>query len=134
MLWNKFTNKLFLKFAGKKPSVKILNSAGTVFHTIQTNSQEQNLFVRPLYMTLSTDGHVIYVSGYEKHAVTSYSVTGEKLHVYKFGKLKCPTGLTVIENKFLLVCGLGSQNLHEISCPCEHIQIVLDSRDVVGET
>ena len=38
-------NKLFVKFTGNKPSVKILISAGTVFHTIQTNSQEQNLFL-----------------------------------------------------------------------------------------
>ena len=43
-------------------------------------------------------------------------------------ELKHPTGLTVIENKFLFVCGGGSHNLHEISCLCEHIKVLLNSR------
>ena len=123
-------NKLFVTFIGKKPCVKILNSAGAVLQTIQTNSQGQNLFVNPQHITLSTDGRTIYVSDPGQHTVTSYSVTGEQRNVYKHEKLVYPQGLTVIENKFLFVCGCRSHNLHEISCLCEHIQIVLDRKDV----
>ena len=124
-------NKLFVTFTGK-PCVKILNSAGAVLQTIQTNSQGQNLFVRPQYITLSIDGQTIYVSDIRQHTVASYNVTDGQTNVYKHNKLKWPQGLTVIENKFLFVCGCGSDNLHEISCLCEHIQIVLDSKDVGG--
>ena len=124
-------NKLFVTFVGK-PCVKILNSAGAVLQTIQTNSQGQNLFVTPEYITLSTDGRTFYVSDWNQHTVTSYNVTDEQINVYKHGELKHPQGLTVIENKFLFVCGCGSDNLHEISGLCEHIQIVLDRKDVGG--
>ena len=125
-------NKLFVTFVGKKPCVKILNSAGAVLQTIQTNSQGQNLFDRPQYITLSTDGRTFYVSDIKQHTVTSYNVTDGQINVYKHGELKWPTGLTVIENKCIFVCGCGSDNLHEISGLCEHIQIVLDSKDVGG--
>ena len=123
-------NKLFVTFVGKKPCVKILNSAGAVLQTIQTNSQGQNLLVTPQYITLSTDGRTFYVSNLKQHTVTSYNVTGGQINVYNHGELKCPTGLTVIENKCIFVCGCGSGNLHEISGLCEHIQIVLDRKDV----
>ena len=122
-------NKLFVTFT-RKPCVKILNSAGAVLQTIQTNSQGQNLFVNPQYITLSTDGRTFYVSDYDQQTVTSYNVTGGQINVYRHDELKRPTGLTVIENKFLFVC--GSDNLHEISGLCEHIQIVLDRKDVGG--
>ena len=125
-------NKLFVTFTGKKPCVKILNSAGAVLQTIQTNSQGQNLFVTPKYITLSTDGRTFYVSDWDQHTVTSYNVTDGQINVYKHGELKRPRGLTVIENKFIFVCGCWSQNLHEISGLCEHIQIVLDRKDVGG--
>ena len=125
-------NKLFVTFVGKKPCVKILNSAGAVLQTIQTNSQGQNLFVTPQYITVSTDGRTFYVSDHNQNTVTSYNVTDGQINVYKHGKLKCPKGLTVIENKFIIVCGWGSVNLHEISGLCEHIQIVLDRQDVGG--
>ena len=124
-------NKLFVTFTGK-PCVKILNSAGAVLQTIQTNSQGQNLFVAPEYITVSTDGRTFYVSDWDQHTVTSYNVTDGQINVYKHGELKCPKGLTVIENKFIFVCGWGSDNLHEMSCLCEHIQIVLDRKDVGG--
>ena len=124
-------NKLFVTFTGK-PCVKILNSAGAVLQTIQTNSQGQNLFVTPEYITLSTDGRTFYVSDYNQHTVTSYNVTGGQINIYRHGELERPTGLTVIENKFLFVCGHWSDNLHEISGLCEHIQIVLDRKDVEG--
>ena len=124
-------NKLFVTFTGK-PCVKILNSAGAVLQTIQTNSQGQNLFVTPQYITLSTDGRTFYVSDSNQHTVTSYNVTDGQINVYKHGELKWPTGLTVIENKCIFVCGGGSDNLHEISGLCEHIQIVLDRKDVGG--
>ena len=120
-------NKLFVTFTGK-PCVKILNSAGTVLQTIQTNSQGQKLFVNPLYITLSTVGRTFYVSDYNQNTVTSYNVTDAQINVYRHDELKCPRGLTVIENKFIFVC--GSRNLHEISCLCEHIQVVLDRKDV----
>ena len=125
-------NKLFVTFIGEKPCVKILNSAGAVLQTIQTNSQGQNLFVAPEYITLGTDGRTFYVSDWDQHTVTSYNVTGGQINVYKHGELKRPQGLTVIENKFLFVCGYRSDNLHEISGLCEHIQIVLDRKDVGG--
>ena len=125
-------NKLFVTFIGKKPCVKILNCAGAILQTIQTNSQGENLFVRPEYITLSTDGQTIYVSDSKQHTVTSYNVTDGQINVYKHEKLKRPRGLTVIENKFLSVCGFSSQNLHEITSLCEHIQIVLDNTDVAG--
>ena len=124
-------NKLFVTFI-EKPCVKILNSAGAVLQTIQTNSQGQNLFVSPAYITLSTDGRTFYVSDIDQNTVTSYNVTDEQINVYKHGELKRPQGLTVIENKFLFVCGHWSRNLHEISGLCEHIQIVLDRKDVGG--
>ena len=124
-------NKLFVTFTGK-PCVKILNSAGAVLQTIQTNSQGQNLFVTPQYIALSTDGRTFYVSDFKQHTVTSYNVTGGQINVYKHGELKRPRGLTVIENKCIFVCGCGSDNLHEISGLCEHIQIVLDRQDVGG--
>ena len=123
-------NKLFVTFTGENPSVKILNSAGKVLHTIRTNSQGQNLFVYPEYITVSTDGRTFYVSDQVQNTVTSYSVTGEQLNVYKHKNLNCPTGLTVVEDQFIFVCGCGSVNLHEISCICEHIQIVLDRKDM----
>ena len=123
-------NKLFVTFTGYKPSVKILNSAGEVLHTIRTNSQGQNLYVDPQYITVSTDGRTFYVSDSKQNSVRSYSVTGEQLNVYKHKNLNCPKGLTVVEDQFIFVCGLGSDNLHEISCVCEHIQIVLDSKDM----
>ena len=82
-------NKLFLTFTGK-PCVKILNSAGEVLQTIQTNSQGQNLFVRPQCITLSTDGRTFYVSDWNQHTVTSYNVTGGQINVYKHGELKRP--------------------------------------------
>ena len=123
-------NKLFVTFTGQKPSVKILNSAGKVLHTIRTNSQGQNLFVDPEYITVSTDGRTFYVSDSKQNTVTSYSVTGEQLNVYKHKNLNWPKGLTVVEDQFIFVCGYGSDNLHEISCMCEHIQIVLDSKDM----
>ena len=125
-------NKLFVTFTGQKPSVKILNSAGEVLHTIRTNSQGQNLFVYPQYITVSTDGQTFYISDQEQHTVTSYSVTGEQLNVYKHKNLNCPRGLTVVEDQFIFVCGWRSDNLHEISCICEHIQIVLDRKDMGG--
>ena len=125
-------NKLFVTFIGQKPSVKILNSAGEVLHTIRTNSQGQNLFVYPEYITVSTDGRTFYVSDSKQNTVTSYSVTGEQLNVYIHKNLNCPRGLTVVEDQFIFVCGYGSDNLHEISCMCEHIQIVLDSKDMRG--
>ena len=124
-------NKLFVTFT-RKPSVKILNSAGAVLQTIQTNSQGQNLFVNPQYITVSTDGRTFYVSDYDQQTVTSYNVTDGQINVYRHGELKCPKGLTVIENKFIFVCGWLSHNLHEISGLCEHIQIVLDRKDVGG--
>ena len=124
-------HKLFVTFTGK-PCVEILNSAGAVLQTIQTNSQGQNLFVNPQYITVSTDGRTFYVSDSNQNTVTSYNVTGGQINVYKHDELKCPTGLTVIENKFIFVCGCVSRNLHEISGLCEHIQIVLDSKDVGG--
>ena len=124
-------NKLFVTFT-RKPSVKILNSAGAVLQTIQTNSQGQNLFVTPQYITVSTDGRTFYVSDFNQHTVTSYNVTDGQINVYKHGELKRPKGLTVIENKFIFVCGWLSHNLHEISGLCEHIQIVLDRKDVGG--
>ena len=126
-------NKLFVTFTGENPSVKILNSAGEVLHTIRTNSQGQNLFVYPQYITVSTDGRTFYVSDSKQNTVTSYSVTGEQLNVYKHENLNCPRGLTVVEDQFIFVCGYGSDNLHEISCVCEHIQIVLDSKDMGGQ-
>ena len=55
-------NKLFVTFTGK-PCVKILNSAGTVLHTIQINCQGQNLFSDPLYITLQTDRQFMYQTG-----------------------------------------------------------------------
>ena len=125
-------NKLFVTFVGKKPCVEILNSTGTVLQTIKTNSQGQSLYVTPQYITLSTDGQTIYVSDSDQNTVTSYSMTDGQINVYKHDELKCPTGLTVIENKFLFVCGHLSQNLHEISFLCEHIQIMLDTEDVGG--
>ena len=124
-------NNLFVTFT-RKSCVKILNSAGAVLRTIQTNSQGQNLFVNPLYISLSTDGRTIYVSDGDQHTVTSYNVTGGQINVYRHDELKCPRGLTVIENKFLFVCGYLSHNLHEISGLCEHSQIVLDWEDVGG--
>ena len=123
-------NKLFVTFTGQNPSVKILNNTGEVLHTIRTNSQGQNLFVYPQYITVSTDGWTFYVSDSKQHTVTSYSVTGEQLNVYKHKNLNWPTGLTVVEDQFIFVCGYGSDNLHEISCICEHIQIVLDRKDM----
>ena len=125
-------NNLFVAFRGKKPCVKILNIAGAVLQTIQTNSQGQNLFVAPEYISLSTDGRTFYVSDNNQNTVTSYNVTGGQINFYKHGELKCPQGLTVIENEFLFVCGWGSETLHEISGMCEHIQIVLDGKDVGG--
>ena len=119
-------NKLFVTFTGNKPSIKILNNAGAVLHTIQTDSHGKKLFVDPLYITVSTDGRIIYVSDPGQNTVTSYSLTGEQLNVYIHENLNCPQGLTVVENKLVFVCGNGSDNLHGISCLCEHIQIVLD--------
>ena len=125
-------NKLFVTFTWQNPSVKILNGAGEVLHTVRTNSQGQNLFVDPQYITVSTDGRTFYVSDSKQHTVTSYNVTGEQLNVYKHENLNCPKGLTVVEDQFIFVCGWGSDSLHEISCICEHIQIVLDRKDMGG--
>ena len=122
-------NKLFVTFTGKKPAVKILNSAGAVCHTIKTDSQGQNLFVDPRYITLSADGQTIYVSDWGQHTVTSYSVTGAQLYVYKHEELHGATGLCGVENKFIFVCGY---NLHAISYMCEHIQIMLERKDMGG--
>ena len=121
-------HKLFVTCT-EKPCVKILNSAGTVLHTIQNNSQGQNLFFQPRGIATSTDGQTIYVSDWEHHTVTSYSLTGEPLNVYRHKDLKNPLGLTMIENKFIIVCGGWSHNLHAISGHCEHIRIVLKTKE-----
>ena len=99
-------NKLFVTFRGQKPSVKILNNAGKVLHTIRTNSQGQNLFVDPEYITVSTDGRTFYVSDSGQNTVTSYSVTGEQLNVYKHKNLNWPKGVTVVEDHICVWMGI----------------------------
>ena len=84
-----YRNKLFVTSI-RSPSVKILNSQGTVLRTIQTNSQGQDLFLMPEYVSFNKGGEKIYVSDFRQSRINSYSLTGEQMNVYKHKGLNFP--------------------------------------------
>jgi DNA-binding beta-propeller fold protein YncE len=122
----------YLKCPG---SVKILNMSGEIVKSFDKDDDSQDLLKVPLYLALSPDNTMIYVSDQYRNTVTCLNFDGKVTAIYKDDQLNYPYQLAVDEYGSVYVCGHYSNNVHQLSCDLTKVKILLDkSHDILRST
>jgi hypothetical protein len=119
-------NKLIVSYTNRPATVKILDMSGKVLKTFDKDEHGKYLFVHPHYLTVSADNTVIYVSDLKKCCVIGLTFDGKVKAIYKDDQLNTPCQLTVDMSGTVFVCGLLSQNIHQLSSDLTKVKILLD--------
>ncbi|XP_060606591.1 uncharacterized protein LOC132758899 [Ruditapes philippinarum] len=106
--------------------VKILNMSGKIVKSFDNENNCQNLFSNPLYLTVSPDNTMIYVSDCDKNTVTCLTFDGMLKSIYKDEKLNYPHQLAVDDFGSVCVCGQDSNNIHQLSRNLNKVKILID--------
>ncbi|XP_060583383.1 uncharacterized protein LOC132739648 [Ruditapes philippinarum] len=126
-------NKLIVSYLTIPATVKILDMSGKVLKTFDKDQHGRCLFVIPNYLTVSADNTVIYVSDYNTNCVTGLTFDGKVKAIYNDDQLLGPCQLTVDRSGAVFVCGLWSNNIHQLSPELTKVKILLDEEQGMNQ-
>jgi DNA-binding beta-propeller fold protein YncE len=119
-------NKLIVSYTTYPAKVEILDMSGKVLKIFDKDHHGNCLFGDPLYLTISADNTVIYVSDMGKNCVIGLTFDGKVKAIYKDDQLKSPCQLTVDRSGAVFVCGRLSNKIHQLSPDLTKVNILLD--------
>ncbi|XP_060596092.1 uncharacterized protein LOC132750165 [Ruditapes philippinarum] len=124
-------NKLIVSYTTSPATVKILDMSGKVLKIFDKDQHGKNLFADPYFLTISADNTVIYVSDYKKSCVIGLTFDGKVKAIYNDDQLNEPYQLTVDRSGAVFVCGLWSNNIHQLSPDLTKVKILLDKEQEI---
>lgn len=107
-------------------SVVLLDMLGNIRKTTLLASLSEHRSTCPWHVELSTDKKLVYVSDWCSECVVAITLQGEVSAVYTHKHLTGPTGLLVLEDGSLLVCGHTSQTVHHISADLQQGRTLIE--------
>jgi hypothetical protein len=107
-------NELYVVCEADSYWVQVMTLKGEVLrqHPLNIRQHKDRFFG---YIAVSKDHLSLYISDWQGHTVTRYTLQGEKIAEYQHEDLKWPQGLTILDNGSLLACCNGTGNIHHIS-------------------
>ncbi|XP_060560026.1 uncharacterized protein LOC132720057 [Ruditapes philippinarum] len=123
-----YSNNHFVVSYWLTGSIKISSISGRIVKSFDKDDNGQNRFTYPVYLTISPDNSMIYVSDWSRNTVTCLTYAGEVNAIYKDDQLKNPQQLAVDEYGSLYVCGRESNNILQLSHDLSKIKILIDKR------
>ena len=109
------------------PSIKILDMQGKELRTITASPQERNLFSDPLYLTISNDGRVIYVSDSGNNTVISLQLKSDgQVKTYSDSENNPMAGLVIQPDGNLYVCGFKTKSILNLTSECMFVNSLIE--------
>ncbi|XP_053386247.1 uncharacterized protein LOC123539239 [Mercenaria mercenaria] len=128
--YSKNQDCLYVSYTEPDSRITIIKETGEIIRVLDKDISGNNLFILPLYIAFNFDETSFYVSDTGRDIVIKTSLEGKVETVYKDKDLKCPRGIAVDENGAVFVCGLDSNNVHQLSPDLSKIGIVIESKAI----
>lgn len=101
------------------PCMKILDMQGKEICTITSSPQERNLFTDPLYLTISQDGKVVYISDSGNNTTVCLELSGERrVKTFADPENNPMGGLVIQTDGNLYVCGFKTGSVMNLTRDC----------------
>ena len=101
------------------PSVKVLDMQGKELRTIASSPQERNLFSDPLYLTISHDGKVVYVSDSGNNTIVCLELNADgQVKTFADPENNPMGGLVIQTDGNLYVCGFTTKTIINLTNDC----------------
>lgn len=108
--------------------VQLMNLQGRVLKSIKHDAHQNKLFHWPDYVAVSRDGNSIYVSDWQRNAVTCLSWKGEVTGVYKDGVGTKMAGIAIADDDSVYVCKRTSHSIVRLTPDCSVGKLILEEK------
>jgi len=113
------------------PAVELINQQGYPIKKVDNKSVGKEIFMHPLFLTVSSDKCYIFVSDYDGHTVIMLTQNLQLLKSFSdITLLKSPRGITTLNDK-VLICGGGSDNIVLLDPSSGQMSAILEAKDGV---
>lgn len=129
IVYREQSKQLLVTFDKPDPELKVFDTSGNTVLSISKDSKGKNLFVKPMYLTLSPDQLTIYVSDNVTDTITSLTLDGKVKSTFTSNDLKKPEGLTTDHAGAVFVpcSSMYAQNIHKLTDRLTSVQVIQHS-------
>ena len=109
------------------PNIKILDMKGKELRSITSSPQERNLFSDPLYLTISPDGRVLYISDSGNNTIISLQLkTDGQVKTFSDPENNPMGGLLIQPDGNLYVCGFKTNSILNLTSECMFVNSLIE--------
>lgn len=118
-----YQDKLYVTCPKDDPqSVKILDLQGKELSTISSVPRERNLFSDPLYLTVSHNGKIMYISDSGNNTIVGLQLDGDsQVRTFHEPENKPMGGLVVQTDGNMYVCGFKTKTVMNLTRNCKFV-------------
>ena len=118
-----YQDKLYVTCPKDEPScLKILDMQGKELNSISSGPRETNLFSDPLYITVSHNGKIVYISDSGNNTIVGIQLDGDsQVRTFSEPENKPMGGLVVQTDGNMYVCGFKTKTVMNLTRNCKFV-------------
>ena len=118
-----YENRLYVTCPkDEPPCVKILDMQGNELHIISSSPRESNLFRDPLYLTMSHNGKVLYVSDSGNNTIVGIQLHGDgQIRKFQEPENRPIGGIIAQTDGNMYVCGFKTKTIVNLTRNCKFV-------------